>query len=120
MGMLSRPLSLQEREIFKPYFAKNVIEQVRIIDGHVPFWLRRDMCAVVLKNRVYFRTGVYQENTKQGVALLGHELTHVSQFLHGMNLFKYLWSCRKGYHCSAYEIEACAKGELISRHFLHK
>jgi Domain of unknown function (DUF4157) len=112
-----RPLTLQEREIFKPYFAQIVMEQVRIIDGKVPFWLRRDMCAVVLGRCVYFRAGAYQPNTKRGAELLGHELTHVSQYLHGMTIFKYIWSCRKGYHNSPYEIEAYAKGHLIARNF---
>ena len=109
-----RPLTLQERSIFKPYFANIVLERARIIDGRVPFWLRRDMCAVVLGERVYFRAGVYQPNTKRGIALLGHELTHVSQFLHGMTLWRYIWSCRYGYRHSIYEQEAYAKGHLIS------
>lgn len=112
-----RPLTLQERGLFKPYFANIVMEQARVVDGSVPFWLRRDMCAVVLGNKVYFRAGVYQPNTKRGAELLGHELTHVSQFLHGMTLFGYVWSCRKGYHNSPYEIEAYTKGRLIASNF---
>jgi hypothetical protein len=112
-----RPLTLQERAIFKPYFAQIVLEQARIIDGKVPFWLRRDMCAVVLDKKIYFRAGVYKPNTQRGAELLGHELTHVSQFLHGMSLFDYIWSCRKGYHNSPYEIEAYAKGYLIAANF---
>lgn len=112
-----RPLTLQERAVFKPHFANIVIEQARIVEGKVPFWLRRDMCAVVLGNRIYFRAGVYQPNTKRGAELLGHELTHVSQYLHGMTIFKYIWSCRKGYHASPYEIEAYAKGHLIASNY---
>jgi Domain of unknown function (DUF4157) len=112
-----RPLSAQERTIFKPFFANIVLERVRIIDGRVPFWLRRDMCAVVLNERIYFREGVYQANSRRGIELLGHELTHVSQFLHGMTLWRYIWSCRKGYRNSAYEQEAYAKGYLIARSY---
>ena len=116
-----RPLTAQERENFKPYFAHIVLERARIIDGSfggkVPFWLRRDMCAVVLGNCIYFRAGYYQPNTKRGVELLGHELTHVSQYLHGMTICKYLWSCRKGYNKSAYELEAYAKGCMIAREY---
>lgn len=112
-----RPLTVEERQIFKPYFASNVIEQTRIIDGHVPFWLRKEMCAVVINARIYLRAGAYQANTKCGVTLLGHELMHVSQFLHGMNWLKYGWSCRKGYRKSPYEIEAYAKGDLIAANF---
>jgi hypothetical protein len=98
-----------------------VLEKARVIDGSVggkvPFWLRRDMCAVVLGCRIYFRHGAYVPNTKRGVQLLGHELTHVSQFLHGMSLLKYVWSCRKGYMQSPYEIEAYAKCKLIVKYF---
>lgn len=112
-----RPLTLQERSIFKPYFANIVLERARVVDGRVPFWLRRDMCAVVLGEHVYFRRGVYQPNTKRGAELLGHELTHVSQFLHGMTLWRYIWSCRYGYRNSIYEQEAYAKGYLIGSNF---
>jgi hypothetical protein len=116
-----RPLTVQEWSHLKPYFAHIVLEQARIVDGSfggkVPFWLRRDMCAVVLGHRIYFRAGAYQPNTKLGVELLAHELTHVSQFLHGMTLIKYIWSCRKGYMQSPYELEAYAKGRLIAQHF---
>jgi len=114
-----RPLTIQERDFFKPYFAQIVLQNARIIDGSfggkIPFWLRRDMCAVVLGCRIYLRAGAYLPNTKRGTILLGHELTHVSQFLHGMTLFKYIWSCRRGYRNSLYEIEAYAKGALIAK-----
>ena len=122
MRIEGRPLTLQEHTIFKPYFAKIVLERVRIIDGsfggRVPFWLRRNMCAVVLGERVYFRVGVYQPDTKRGIELLAHELTHVSQFLHGMTLWRYIWSCRYGYRNSPYEQEAYAKGHLIANNYL--
>jgi Domain of unknown function (DUF4157) len=111
-----RPLTAQERILFKPYFAQIVLEKVRVIDGKVPFWLMRNMCAVVLGHRIYFRAGAYAPNTKRGAELLGHELTHVSQFLHGMSLLKYIWSCRKGYMQSQYEIEAYAKGQMIAKY----
>lgn len=116
-----RSLTAQERDIYKPYFAHNVLNAARIIDGSVggkvPFWLRQDMCAVVLGNRVYFRAGAYQPDTKRGAELLGHELTHVSQFLHGMTLWRYAWSCRWGYRNSVYEQEAYAKGHLIALNY---
>lgn len=116
-----RPLSQQERALFSPYFAQIVINEARIIDGSfggkVPFWLRSSMCAVVLGQTIYFRAGYYQPNTMRGIELLGHELTHVSQFLHGMSLIKYVWSCRYGYFKSPYEVEAYAKGRLIAANF---
>ncbi len=112
-----RPLTLQERDTFKPYFSHEVIAQARIIEGKVPIWLSSNMCAVVLQHRIYFRSGAYQPNSKRGVELLGHELMHVAQFLNGMSLWKYLWSCRHGYHHSPYEQQAYAQGALIARNF---
>jgi Domain of unknown function (DUF4157) len=111
---VGRPLTLQERSIFKPFFANIVLERARVVDGRVPFWLQRDMCAVVLNEHIYLRKGVYKASTQRGAELLGHELTHVSQFLHGMTLWRYVWSCRHGYHNSVYEQEAYAKGHLIA------
>lgn len=108
-----RLLTVQERILFKPYFSPQVLHQARIVDGKVPFWLSRKMCAVVLGNRIFFRAGAYQANTVQGAILLGHELTHVAQFCHGMTLLKYIWSCRKGYMQSPYEVQAYAMGARI-------
>ncbi len=112
-----RPLNVSERLIYQPYFSNLVMEQARIVEGYVPFWLKRDMCAVVLGRRIYMRAGAYQANTLRGVELLGHELTHVSQFLHGMTILSYLWSCRYGYHQSPFEIEAYANGARIALDF---
>lgn len=117
MFIQGRALTASERAQFKPYFARQVIEQARVVDGHVPFWLKRNMCAVVLGRYIYLRPGAYQANSTQGVALLGHELVHVSQFIHGMTIFSYLWSCRRGYQHSHYEIQAYATGALIARDF---
>ncbi len=75
------------------------------------------MVAIVINHRIFLRSGAYHAHTKEGVALLGHELMHVSQFLHGMNWLKYLWSCRGGYQKSHYEVAAYAKGALISANF---
>lgn len=108
---------MQEHVLFKPYFASNVLSQARIVDGHVPFWLSKKMCAVVIGCTIYFRSGAYLPNSKRGAELMGHELVHVSQFLHGMTLFKYIWSCRYGYFKSLYEIEAYAKGHMIASDF---
>jgi hypothetical protein len=108
-----RPLTVHERTVFAPYFCHEVLEAARIVDGKVPFWLRRDMCAVVLYNRIYLRVGAYQPDTPQGMALLGHELMHVAQYLAGMTVWRYLWSCRHGYRNSPYELQAYAAASRI-------
>lgn len=111
--MPARPLTVHERTVFAPYFCHEVLETARIVDGKVPFWLRRDMGAVVLYSRIYLRPGVYQPATPQGMALLGHELMHVAQYLAGMTIWRYLWSCRHGYRNSPYELQAYAMGSRI-------
>ena len=115
-----RTLNAQEHAALKPYFNARVLYEARIVDGRVPLWLRRDMCAVVLGNTIYFRAGYYQANTPQGLSLLGHELMHVAQFLHGMTLLKYVWSCRNGYMQSPYEVQAYAMDERIVLDFAGK
>ena len=112
-----RPLSLQEHAALKPYFNARVLHEARIVDGKVPFWLRRDMCAVVLNQTMYFRAGYYQANTPKGLSLLAHELMHVAQFMHGMTTWDYIWSCRNGYMRSPYEVQAYAMGARIAKYY---
>jgi len=113
-----RPLTPQELTIYRPYFAHIVLERARIVEGKVPFWLWPRMCAVVWRHRIFLRRDAYYAATPQGVALLGHELTHVSQFLHGMTVPDYLWSCRFGYRHSHYELAAYRQGTQIARDYV--
>lgn len=108
-----RPLSRIERANYQPYFQPRTLNFARIIDGHTPFWLRKNMCAVVLGTNVYFRDGAYQANTSNGIGLLAYELTHVEQYLSGMTGFKYLWASRYDYRQNPYEVEAYAKGAYV-------
>jgi hypothetical protein len=115
MSKSVRSLSNDERQQFNPFFEKSTLDKAQIIEGYVPFWLRKRMCAVVIGRRIYFRAGVYQENTRQGVTLLAHELTHVEQFLTGMTIIKYLWASRQGYENNPYELEAYRKGDAVCK-----
>lgn len=108
-----RPLSNAERQRYQPYFQLHTLQRARLIEGRTPFWLRKNMCAVVLGCRIYFRASAYQFNTLQGVELLAHELTHVEQYLSGMTVLKYLWAARHGYRQNPYEVEAYAKGTEV-------
>lgn len=121
-----RPLSTAERALYTPYFQQRTLETARIIEGHVPFWLDKRMCAVVLGHRIYFRAGVYHfdesalNNVPARLELLAHELTHVEQYLSGMTIFKYLWASRHGYRQNPYEIEAYDKGAYVCTQILSK
>lgn len=108
-----RRLSDVEHAIYQPYYQPHTLHTVRIIENTVPFWLRKNMCAVVLGHRIYFRPGAYQVNTLTGLELLAHELTHVEQYLSGMTILKYVWASRHGYRANLYEVEAYAKGAYV-------
>lgn len=113
-----RPLNAAERRRYQPYFHLHTLQKALIVEDHTPFWLRKNMCAVVLGHRIYFRAGAYQFNTPQGIELLAHELTHVEQYLSGMTMLKYLWAARYGYQQNPYEVEAYAKGAEVRAQML--
>lgn len=115
LGKPGRCLSAEEKCLYRPYFSEEVLERARVVEGKVPFWLRRCMNAVVVGECIYLRQGVYRPGTVRGIELLGHELTHVEQFGNGMTLLKYLWQSRKGYRNNPYEIEARDRGACIRR-----
>ncbi len=119
MPKVVRGLNQTEQQYFSPYFDKNTLESAQIVEGYVPFWLRRRMCAVVLGKRIYLRKGVYQQNTPSGITLLAHELTHVEQYLKGMTIIKYLWASRHGYRNNRYEVEAYKKAALVCSQVLN-
>jgi Domain of unknown function (DUF4157) len=109
----ARPLSAAERQRYAPHFATEVLESARVVDGHVPFWLRPDMLGVTLGHRIYLRPGAYDPACLDGIALLGHELVHVRQYREGMTVLGYLWASRRGYRRNRYEIEAYEIGARI-------
>lgn len=100
-------------EIYAPFFAPEVLQQARIVDGKTPFWLHPSMCAVVLNCTIFFRAGYYQPHTLRGIELLGHELTHVEQYCQGMTIWQYVWESRCGYVKNRFEVAAYAKGAMI-------
>lgn len=115
---VERSLTQAELSLLRPYFQQQTLAVARVVEGKVPFWLRRGMCAVVLAHRIYLRADLdrpraYQAGTASGVELLAHELTHVEQFLSGMTIFRYLWASRRGYRNNPFEIEAYAKAAMI-------
>ena len=112
-----RPLTPIERAFCQPYFKAETLDKARIVNGHVPFWLSKRMCAVVLGHKIYMRKGAYllaQQPSAGDLCLLAHELTHVEQYLSGMTIIKYVWASRHGYMQNPYELEAYAKGLYIA------
>ncbi len=113
----ARWLTTDERVALSSHFNDDVLDNVRIYEGKVPFWLRSDMDGITLGNKVYFRDGVYQPNTASGIELLAHELVHTVQYSQGMTKVKYLWQGRKGYWKNPYEVEAYGKAADFRKSF---
>ena len=112
-GPGGRPLTPTERARYAAHFEPDVLDEARVIDGRVPFWLRPDMRGVTLGSRIYLRPGAYDPDSADGVELLGHELVHVRQYRDGMTVWRYLWASRRGYRRNPYETEAFAIGARI-------
>ena len=113
MRPVGRALTPLEQQRYAPFFARELLQAVRLFDDHVPFWLRPDMVGVTLGDRIYFRPGAYDPNRPEGIELLAHELAHVRQYARGMTVLKYLWASRRGYWRNPYEVEARALGTQV-------
>lgn len=103
-----RRLNAHEMSLLIPYIARVDLESAVLHTDGVPWYLPNQFCAIVRGNRVYFRPGAYEQNSAAGLALLGHELTHVTQYRNGMTAAGYLCSLVFGYMNSRYEKEAYA------------
>jgi hypothetical protein len=113
-----RALTNQEKECLSPYIPQVDLENADVHDGDVPLYLggeynRGSYDGLTIGNGIYFHSGVYDAGTLEGIALLGHELTHVGQYRNGLTVAGYLWSTLHGYRNSYYEQEAYAKQRQI-------
>jgi Domain of unknown function (DUF4157) len=106
----SAPRGLTEREkaALAPYIPEVDLNRAVLHVDRVPRYLPRRYAAIVRGNHIYFRAGVYPGPTREGIALLGHELAHVGQYRMGMTALSYLWSALRGYMNSRYEKAAYA------------
>jgi hypothetical protein len=108
MRPIIRPLSAAEKSALAPYIPPSDLAVAVLHLGHVPWYLPRRFDGIARGRHIYFRRGVYQEGTVQGIALLGHELVHVGQYREGMTALGYLHAALRGYRRSRYERAACA------------
>lgn len=92
-----RPLTDSEKRLLAPYIPKIDLENARVHEGKVPWYLPKRFAGITRGNDIYFRPDAYNPGTAPGIALLGHEMVHVGQYREGMTAIKYLWSSRKGY-----------------------
>ena len=101
-----RPLTECEKNGLGPYIPKVDLDNANLHDGEVPFYLQEGYDGITRGDDIYFRPGVYDSTTAEGLALLGHELVHVGQYRNGMTAASYIWSTRNGYMKSPNEIDA--------------
>src|SRR2546423_4895107 len=90
-----RPLTDCEKKALAPYIPKIDLDNADLHDGQVPRWLGKRFEGITLHNDIYFRPGVYDPSTPEGIAVLGHELIHVGQFRNGLSIARYIWASRK-------------------------
>lgn len=108
MHTKSRKLNSYERQALAPYIHPADLDAAILHIGIVPFYLLKRFSGITRGRHIYFREGAYDATSAAGLALLGHELVHVGQYREGMNWLTYLWSARRGYFNSTYEISAFA------------
>jgi len=98
-----RPLTDCEKQKLAPYIPKVDLDKADLHDGKVPWYLGKGYDGITRGNNIYFRSGVYDPSTVEGLALLGHELLHVGQYRNGLTWLKYLRASRHGYDKNPYE-----------------
>ena len=101
--MMHRALTPEEKRALSAYIPRIDLDRAVLHEGCVPWYLPRRFSGIVRGHHVYFRAGAYHADTLEGIALLGHELTHVYQYRSGMTVLTYLLSTLHGYSNSRYE-----------------
>jgi hypothetical protein len=105
---MTRGLSAHEMRALERYIPTTDLTQAVLHCGTVPWYLPNRFSAIARGRHIFFRPGVYDPHTAAGIALLGHELTHVGQYRAGMTAAHYLCSVMRGYQRSRYEKAAFA------------
>lgn len=111
-----RPLTESEKRYLAPYIPSTSLNTADLRVGEpMPWYAPKWATAITRGNRIYFSNPHQAFNTPEDLGLLGHELVHVGQYANGMNVADYLWSVRRDYYDSKYEIAAIWIEERIIR-----
>ena len=123
----SKAVSLPDhvKVILAPYFPDFDLDQIRVFEG-IPFYVVMDATAYTDGNNIFFKPDAYDADSIEGIALIGHEVTHSVQFqTYGKWRFRanYLTNWGKqykeyrnfnhAYYYNQFEIEARAMEERI-------
>lgn len=84
----AQPLPDHVKEILAPYFPTFDLGQIRVFTG-IPFYVTMDATAFTDGNNIFFKPGAFDPDSIEGIALIGHEVTHSVQFqMHGKWRFR--------------------------------
>ena len=114
-----RPLSDDEKDKLRQYIPEEDLNNARVHEGVVPWYLSRDFDAITRGNDIYFQPDYYDPSKLQCIARLGHELVHVGQYRQGMTWESYILSNPTGrnkesrYEKPAYDLEDRILMDLI-------
>jgi RHS repeat-associated protein len=111
-----RSLTDCEKRKLAPFIPKIDLDKADLHPGEVPWYFHlvsKDFEGITRGNDIYFRPGVYDPTTVEGLAKLGHELVHVGQYRNGLTWAKYLWASRHSYDKNPYEKPAYDKQDEI-------
>ena len=123
----SKAESLPEhvKQILAPYFPDFDLDQIRVFEG-IPFYVTMDATAFTDGNNIFFKLGAFDPDSIEGIALIGHEVTHsVQSQTHGKwrfraqyltnwgNQYKEHRNFNQAYYYNEFEIEARAMEDRI-------
>ncbi|HVF92145.1 MAG TPA: DUF4157 domain-containing protein [Blastocatellia bacterium] len=84
--------------LLAPYFPALDLRDIRVREG-IPWYVLMGASAYTDRNRIYFAPGAYDPYSAEGIALIGHEITHSAQY-EAIGTFKfrvlYLWEWLRG------------------------
>jgi hypothetical protein len=110
-----RPLTEREKACLKPYIPQIDLDNADLHPDTVPPYLMDGYDGITRGNDIYFRPGVYDSSTPEGIAVLGHELVHVGQYRGGATWINFLWEGRHGHDSSKLEIPGIELEKKIRR-----
>lgn len=85
-------------KLLAPYFPTMDLREIRVREG-IPWYVPMGASAYADRNYIYFAPGAYDPYSVEGIAILGHEITHSAQYKAiGTMKFRalYLWEWVRG------------------------
>lgn len=126
-GRRGRGSALPESAVrlLAPYFPGLNLREIRVREG-IPWYVPMGASAYANHNDIYFAPGAYDPYSAEGIAIIGHEITHSAQYKEiGTWRFRalYLWqwarqfykhlSFRDAYSRNPFEVAATAMQSRI-------